>query len=54
MSLTTTRTCKKCKEKINIALENLNSGEFVKYKSAFYHTDCLNLALTLNTVSLIF
>ena len=40
MSLTTTRTCKKCKEKINIALENLNSGEFVKYKSAFYHTDC--------------
>ena len=40
MSLTTTRTCKKCKEKINIALENLNSGEFVKYKSAFYHADC--------------
>lgn len=40
MSRTTTRTCKKCKEKINIALENLNSGEFVKYKSAFYHTDC--------------
>lgn len=40
MSRTTTRTCKKCKEKINIALENLNSGEFVKYKSVFYHTDC--------------
>ena len=40
MSLTTTRTCKKCKEKINIALENLNSGDFVKYKSAFYHADC--------------
>lgn len=40
MSRTTTRTCKKCKEKINIALENLNSSEFVKYKSAFYHTDC--------------
>lgn len=40
MSRTTTRTCKKCKEKINIALKNLNSGEFVKYKSAFYHTDC--------------
>ena len=28
MSLTTTRTCKNCKEKINIALENLNSGDY--------------------------
>lgn len=40
MNYETTRTCYKCKNKINITLENLNSCEFVKYKNYFYHTDC--------------
>ena len=40
MNYGTTRTCYKCKNKINITLENLNSCEFVKYKNYFYHTDC--------------
>lgn len=37
---TTTRVCKVCREKINITLTNLNSGDFVKYKNSYCHTDC--------------
>ena len=40
MGCTVTRTCKKCNNQILINIDNLNSGEFVKYKNIFYHTEC--------------
>ena len=37
---TVQRTCSRCNKKIIISKNNLNSGEFVKYKNSYYHTEC--------------
>lgn len=40
MNYIATKSCKECQKEINITLTNLNSGEFVRYKDFYYHTNC--------------